>query len=225
MDGTTTYDAYLERVTGGRWRARILDLSGCWADGTTEQAALDGLMAAIPAYFAWLRAHDEYTPVVSGPFAVRPSESQPAGGERGNLVGAFFAPDALPADDDELDWELALLRWAYDDLLAALPTARGPQGFGHELGDIVLAQHGLLAAFDPALAPDLGAEAPHEPAAYLAAFAETVIRGLRAATPEQRTAVRDWLGGRWSLRKVLRRGIELVREQTLASARPANGAS
>jgi predicted RNase H-like HicB family nuclease len=224
MDKSTSYDAYLEGFSDGRWRARILDLSGCWGDGATEQQALDALTTAVPAYFDWLRAHDEYTPVVSGPFMALPRESQPPRGEQGRAVGAFFAPDAQSVSDEALEWELTLLDWAYADLLAAISLARDNPPVEQVLAFVVRSQQWLQASFDPALAPNLGSAAPAEPAAYIEALARAVLASLRAATPPQRSAVRDSAGERWSLRKVLRRSIELVRQNTQSIGRLVDGA-
>ncbi|HEV2235104.1 MAG TPA: type II toxin-antitoxin system HicB family antitoxin [Ktedonobacterales bacterium] len=221
MDGATTYDAYLEGAANGSWRARLLDLAGCWGDGATEQQALAAVSAAIPAYFAWLRAHDEYTPVVGGPFEVRPRESQPARAEQSQDIGAFFAPDAFPATDDELEWELALLGWAYDDLLAVAPRVRGEAAAERALDDALRTQAWLLAACDPALAAGLDAGGSGDQVAAIATVARTVLQRLRAATPAQRVTVHASGGEQWSLRKTLRRSIELVRETTQTIARLA----
>ncbi|HEY7982621.1 MAG TPA: type II toxin-antitoxin system HicB family antitoxin [Ktedonobacterales bacterium] len=224
MDDSTTYDAYLEGAANGSWRARILDLTGCWGDGATERQALAAVTAAIPTYFAWLRAHDEYTPVVSGPFVAQPRDAQPARGEHGRAIGAFFAPDALPASDEELDWELALLGWAYDDLTAVAPRVRGTSPAEQTLATVLRTQAWLLASFDPALAAELDTAGSGDPLAAVTAVARTVLRRLKAATPEQRVAVRASGGEQWSLRKVMRRSVELVREQTLALTGAAHDA-
>jgi predicted RNase H-like HicB family nuclease len=212
MHGSTCYDAYLERSSGGTWRARILDLSGCWADGPTEQAALDALMTAIPAYFAWLRAHDEYMPVVSGPYEVCLRETVSPRSDAAPGSGAFFAPDAEPVTAEALDWELALLGWAYDDLLAAAAGMEDMPAVAGTLTYVARLQLWLLAAFDPALAGSVGAADPS--AGSLRTLTRALLASLRAASAEQCAAVREHAGEQWSLRKVLRRSIELVREAT-----------
>jgi hypothetical protein len=224
MDGGVTYDAYLEGTGSAQWRARILDLAGCWADGASEQQALAALAGALPDYFAWLRAHDDYTPVVAGPFILRPCETQPALSDQGRPVGAFFAHDALPITDEELDWELALLGWAYDDAVAVATSLVNAAAVGAFAALIVRAQDALLAVLDPTLA------VAHEPATMgtqtlsVDAFARAVLARLRTVPTEQWAAVRESAGETWSLRKVLRRSVELVREATVTAARAANGA-
>jgi predicted RNase H-like HicB family nuclease len=225
MGDSTSYDAYLEGTSDGQWRARILDLSGCWADGATEQQALAALTASIPAYFAWLRAHDEYTPLVAGPFTLRPRESQPARSDQGRPIGAFFARDALPVTDEELDWELALLGWAYDDVVAAISLLGGAPAADSTAALIVRAQNWLLASLDPTLAFAAEFGAAGAEARSLAAFARAVLARLRGATAGQWSAVRENAGEMWSLRKVLRVSIELVREATSHVGHAANGAS
>jgi predicted RNase H-like HicB family nuclease len=222
MHGSTRYDAYLEGNSSGTWRARILDLSGCWADGKTEHDALRALVAEIPAYFAWLRDHDEYMPIVSGPFEVCLRESAAPQADQPRGAGAFFAPDGEPVGAEALDWDLALLGWAYDDLLAAAARASYAPPAASALTYVARAQLWLLAAFDPALAADAGAVGTT--ADSLPALSRAALASLRASTLDQRSAVRASEGEQWTLRKVLRRSIELVREATPGSVRAANRA-
>ncbi|MGH2484578.1 MAG: hypothetical protein ACRDHE_01070, partial [Ktedonobacterales bacterium] len=93
MDQDTVYDGYVEQNAAGAFLAFLADLPGCAARANSEPAALAALTAAIPGYFDWLRAHDEYTPVVHGPFRVVPVSSivLPAGHQ-----GGFYHFDAQP---------------------------------------------------------------------------------------------------------------------------------
>lgn len=224
MDGSTSYDAYLEGTSDGQWRARILDLAGCWADGATEQQALAALAATIPAYFAWLRAHDDYTPVVAGPFTVQPRQSQPARSDQGRPIGAFFTLDALPVTTEELDWDLALLGWAYDDVVAAIARMGNATAADATAAFIVRAQNWVLASLDPTLAVADTTTPAGAAAESIAAFARTVLARLRGTTAAQWSGVRESAGETWSLRKVLRVSIELAREATAHASHAANGA-
>src|SRR5579862_8362777 len=98
MAEMTTYDAALEVLADGACLAQILDLPGCFAVAGDVSDALTTLATAIPAYYAWLRSHDEYTPLVTGPFAVLAGERQAsaAATARACDARAFFASDALP---------------------------------------------------------------------------------------------------------------------------------
>jgi predicted RNase H-like HicB family nuclease len=224
MENGTSYDAYLEGTGDGKWRARVLDLSGCWADGASEQQALVALAAALPIYFAWLRTHDDYTPMVAGPFTVRLCASHLAQSDQDRPIGAFFAPDALPVTHEELDWELALLGWAYDDAVAAVADLGHTPAADATVRLIVRAQNALLAALDPALAVADGPAAAGAATQSIEAFARAVLARLRGVTTEHWAAVREAAGETWSLRKVLRRSIELVREVTVHAAHAATSA-
>jgi hypothetical protein len=55
---------------------------------------------------------------------------------------------------------------------------------------------------------------PGDPAAQLLQVASASAARLRAANSEQRATFHDLQGERWSLRKILRRGVEHAREHT-----------
>jgi predicted RNase H-like HicB family nuclease len=112
-----TYDVYLEEVVGGATLALILDLPGCFATGASHEAALEELQQATAAYHAWLRRHDEYAPEVHGPFVFAVQETFQIPAEGGARHG-FFAPDAAPATEEDIEWALTLLGWQREDLLA-----------------------------------------------------------------------------------------------------------
>jgi predicted RNase H-like HicB family nuclease/uncharacterized damage-inducible protein DinB len=228
MDEPVTYDAYLEVERDGRWVARILDLPGCQADGMSEQEALAALTAAIPAYYAWLKRHDDYTPDVRGPWAVIPRETV-----RSATAGAFFTPDAQPVDEGELDWGMALLEWAYEDLLGLanrLPAAAldiAPAGGGWTIRQVLLhlarGQFWYLShlAADPApLAPPRPGVDTLEEVGQARAVA---LSQLRNANEETCVAIRDHGGERWSMRKVLRQSVGHMREHTAQIERALAG--
>lgn len=230
MDEPVTYDAYLEVERDGRWVAHILDLPGCVATGTSAHQALATLTAAIPAYYAWLKRHDEYTPDVRGPWTLSPRETVPSAASG---AGAFFAPDAQPVDDEDLDWGLALLAWAYDDLLAmsaSLPPAAldtPPTDGGWTLRQVLLhvargqlwyLSH-LAADPTPLPPPQLGSD----PLAEVRQARTVAVAQMRNASDAMRSAVREHSGERWSLRKVLRQSVWHVRDHTAQLARMLAG--
>src|SRR5215470_6903674 len=104
---STRYEGYIERYPDGTYLAQLIDLPGCFGRGVGLDVSLRQVAAAIPAYYGWLVRHDEYTPLVQGPFEVVQRELQPATPE----CGAFFSPDAAPVSAEDLDWYLALLDW------------------------------------------------------------------------------------------------------------------
>lgn len=228
-DRAIVYDAYVERGIDGLYTAQLLDLLGCYARGTSEPAALQRLDAAIPAYYEWLRSHDEYTPIVNGPFSVRALQSLAAKPEGSPWSGVFFADDAAPMTDDDLDWALAILEWSYADLVA---FARGlsPERLRQPLTSTAHQGVSPTDALQYALQLQVTClsyitEPPGEIVQPLAAVGadivaqlawardETLAR-LRATTDAQRILVHTIGGERWSLRKIARTSILIARVTT-----------
>jgi predicted RNase H-like HicB family nuclease len=217
MSGEMVYDAYVEAPPDGTVLAQILDLPGCYGEGPSEEQAVRALLAAIPSYHAWLARHDDDTPVVQGPFQVVVKERQAA--------GALFVPDTALVTLDDLEWELALLDWAFADLaavVAAIPPpvpaqiALGGRPAHEALGHALDRSLAILACLDgqelaagAAPAPDVASLVQRAQDAW-----EATITRLRAMTDEQRTRIFDCDGERWTVRKLLRRGILLVRAET-----------
>lgn len=228
MDEPVTYDAYLEVERDGRWVARILDLPGCYAVGASEQQALAALTASIPTYYAWLKRHDDYTPDVRGPWTVVPREIVPS-----PTAGAFFTPDAQPVDDEELDWGLALLGWAHEDLVALVsglpaplldaPPADGGWTIRQVLLHVARGQFWFLTRLDADPAPIPPPQPASDPLADLRQAHAAALARLRNADDEARVAVRDHRGERWSMRKVLRQSVWHLRDHTAQIARIAAG--
>src|SRR5258706_374291 len=118
MSETTIYEAFVEIREDGSALAHVLDLPGCSAAGATEAEALVRVASKIAPHYAWLRRHDEYPPHVLGDATVVTKEVVRLGapGQRG---GSFFSAAAVPVTNEDLDWYLALLDWAYMDLYAS----------------------------------------------------------------------------------------------------------
>lgn len=224
MDEPVTYDVYLEIGQDGRCTARILDLPGCFASGASEEHALVALNAIIPRYYSWLKQHDEYTPDVRGPWRLAPRETFRTFMSGNYEVGAFFTPDAVPVDDEELDWGLALLGWAYEDLLAmirALPSAlldAAPASGGWTVRQtaehVAGAQLWYLTRLDAQPKRPAFSQPGTDPATQLQHASATAISALRAASDEQRTAVLEHHGERWSMHKVVRQSVQHILDHT-----------
>ena len=223
------YDAYVERGIDGLYTAQLLDLLGCYARGTSEAEALRRLDVAIPAYYAWLRVHDDYTPIVNGPFAVRALQSLAAKAEGSPWSGVFFADDAAPLADDDLDWALAILEWSYDDLVAfarSLPPGRLTQPLTSAAHHGASPTDALRYALQlQVLCLSFITEPPGEnmqpPAAVgpeivaqIAWARDETLARLRATTDAQRSLVHTIGGERWSLRKIARTSILIARVTT-----------
>jgi predicted RNase H-like HicB family nuclease len=209
-----TYDAYMEIAPDGSALAQLLDLPGCFGRGRSEQEALAALTAAIPGYYAWLQRHDDYTPIVAGPHAVAVRERTVT------PPGAFFSPDAEPVEPGDLEIETALLEWAYADVLAfASATADGM--FPAALDPLLRGQLWLISRLEVAPRPAALESLPGGPRERLQIIGKASVARLRAATEDERGRILEHEGERWSLRKVLRRSITLVRMQTEVLAHSA----
>ena len=125
MSDEAVYHAYLEVEPGGACMAQLYELPGCYGIGPDQDAAIGNLHEAIPEYFTWLRDHDEYTPLVTGPPTVILMAIAQVPEADGHAPGGFFEPAAVPVTVEDLDWYLALLDWAYTDLAALLDRESG----------------------------------------------------------------------------------------------------
>lgn len=224
MDEPVTYDTYLEVERSGQHTARILELPGCLARGGSQGEALTALTNAIPRYYGWLKRHDEYTPEVRGPFQLVARQALATTPTERGEAHVFFEPDAAPVDDEDMDWGTALLEWAAEDLsalaaripLAALdaPLPTGGWTIRQTLQHVAGAQLWFMSRLDETpgrLTPDqMGAD----PVMDVRLKTATLVRQLRAADDTRRTVVREHAGERWSLRKVLRRSVEHLRDHT-----------
>lgn len=229
MSGETmTYDAYLEVQGDGACFAQLLDLPGCYGIGLSQDAALSAVAAAIPAYYQWLRRHDDYTPEVHGPFAVVPKEAQRVSVANGRRTRAFFAPAAEPVTNEDLDWALALLDWVYADffeLVSSLPPATLD---GHAQGGASPVQHALhvaqeqlwlLSRIEPHPHVPQLAQLPGTPLDKLRQVWRASLHRLRNTSDDERARILEHDGERWSLRQVLHCSIVLVRMRTDALTR------
>jgi len=220
------YDAYIEKNIDNLYTAQLLDLLGCYARGSSEAEALQRLDDAIPAYFDWLRSHDDYMPIVKGPFQVRRAELLSANVDGLPWDGVFFDNDALPMEDDDLDWALAILGWAYDDLLSLirrLPRERFSQPLKTEQHRESTPNMALRYALGLQMTcltyitepPGAPAQPPEFLADDLVALAlwtrEQALERLRTTTDAERTLIQKIDGVGWSLRKVARTSIMIAR--------------
>jgi hypothetical protein len=211
------HDAYVEVMPSGMCRAQLLDLPGCFAIGPDVWVAVSHLERSIPAYYNWLRSHDEETPIVTGPFRVQLMETQEVAGPLPYQADAFFGPDNDPVSNEDLDWLLALLEWALDDLLQLgeripqerrnLPTREGPPP-NALLQQAATAQAGYLVILNARPDPYAEITLPDAPSLeQLREVKDVSLRRLRNVSENDRGRIVEVLGARWSLRKILRCGI------------------
>jgi predicted RNase H-like HicB family nuclease len=200
-----TYDAYLLSYPDGSWLALAADLPGAYATGATADEATARLAAAIPAYYAWLQSHDDYTPIIhdSPQVVVRERAQADARG------GAFFAADVEPVTEEDLDWWLAVIGWAYDDLEAAAQRATQPNQRAL-IGAVAAMQRDTVARATGGFTGQLG-DGSSDPLASLKLAHQATLAVFRRTRPEQRAATREVDGQRWSLRRGLRESALLAR--------------
>jgi predicted RNase H-like HicB family nuclease len=201
---TALYPAWLVHEPSGNWLALAADLAGCYATGASQGEALERLAEAIPTYYTWLSQHDDYTPTLRSQArveAVESHEMKPGG------ASAYFAADAEPVNDEDLDWLLAVLGWAYDDLLAVAERRSASPALEAALSRVAAVQVGLIAYATGAIAPNL----PMGGAARVKAARDMALSMFRMTSARQREVTHEETGQRWSLRRGLRESALVAR--------------
>lgn len=201
------YEAWLVRYPSGSWLALAADLAGCYADGASQGEALERLTVAIPAYYAWLSQHDDYTPTIRSQIrleVIETADQKPGG------VSAYFTADTEPVNDEDLDWLLAVLGWAYEDLLASAAQRPASPALEAALSRVAAVQVGLIAYATGANAPDLPAGGVER----IKAARDAAQAMFRMTSARQRKVTHEETGQRWSLRRGLRESALLARRAT-----------
>jgi predicted RNase H-like HicB family nuclease len=223
------YAVCLETESSGASRAHVPDLPGCMAVADAPRAAVEGLFAAVPAYWAWLRAHgvtapgpDDLGEVTLG--VVEIVRDQPPG------ASALFAYESTGAITPQaVQTCLERLAYSRQDLLAALarlpPEALddgAPGGVAALLMSLAAAERWYTRLLGPPGRLKAGATAL-ERLAHVRAGLTEAIRGLPVAAYGD---VINRGGERWTLRMLLRVMIEQERDTTariVAAGAPAGG--
>lgn len=217
MTDEMIYEACVEVRPDGTAFAQLRDMPAAFALGNDETDAVAALEESLPGYFAWLSRHDEYTPVVQGRGRVAVVEALRLADP---TVGAYFQSDAEPFTAEDLDWYAALLDWSYADMAGALgrfsppawdasvvngqsPRAVALNTAGRQLW--LLSRLGMVTASDTPPSPT------DAPADTIRRAHDTALARFRAIQKEMYDQIADRDGERWSLRKLLRRSILLVR--------------
>ena len=115
-----TYDLYLESGPQKKTTlVHVIDLLGCVANGKTTDEALAATPAAIRAYLAYLKRHDERDMDATGPFTTRVAKHITTGDFLGQgSPQAVYAPDRRPLTPRDLARFLRWLEWSRADLLS-----------------------------------------------------------------------------------------------------------
>ena len=218
------YHLYLE--SGPRRQktmVHVLDLLGCIANGPTTEAALEATPEAIRNYLRFLKRHGEAVDP-NAPFETAVAEHITQGMWMGNgSPYLIFAPDYEPVTDDGIETYLTRFRWMSEDLaawVANMPKEQldtPPKDGGRTAKKVLLHVLGPVGAY---LSTALGGAPGFSRVARAAERGElTLADGLllmesmatervRAATPEQRSAVNHRTKDTRTLRKALRRMLE-----------------
>jgi predicted RNase H-like HicB family nuclease len=210
MSAEAIYHAYLELQPDGTCLAQVYDLPGCCARGPDQATALRNLGAAVPGYYVWLQAHDEYTPIVQGPHRVSVVGTAQVPAVDGHAPGGFFEPAAVPVTAEDLDWYLALLDWAYTDLVALLDredVARADAVTSH----VAQTQLWLNSWLEAQPAESVMERLTGSPRDRLRQVWQASLARLRGTSDDERERIVDQDGERWSLRKLLQSSILHVR--------------
>jgi uncharacterized damage-inducible protein DinB/predicted RNase H-like HicB family nuclease len=219
----TLYALYLE--SGPQHRKTMvhaLDLLGCVAVGPTTQEALAATPDAIRAFRRFLRRHGE--PVdMEALIETQVVEHVTEGDWLGNgSPYLIFGPDLEPIGEEEMERLLRRFEWMREEL-AAWAAAQSdaqldaPFEGGRTARGILLHVLGATGAYlSAALGGAPGFSRMHTAAERgelsldeaLRRTAQMAVERARAATPEERAAVRQLPKGPRTLRKALRRMLE-----------------
>lgn len=210
------YAVCLESDTGGWSMAHVADLPGCYATADDPWVALQALLPAIPAYWAWLRRHGAPAP---GPDDLGEVSLGVIETVQSDTPGphALFEYEVAPLSRQAVAGCLERLTYTRRDLLdlvGDLPAGMLKPGPVQTVGGILA----HLAATEQAYTHLLGSPAREKTrAAPLDRLAD-----VRAAAVQQINSLDDddygriflLAGERWNVRKLLRRMLEHEREHT-----------
>src|SRR5579871_5968789 len=179
------YEACVEVRPDGSCVAQLCDLPACYARAADASQTLTALASSIPAYFAWLSGHDDYTPIMHGPFTTVAAETLQAPSA---TTGAFLKHDASPMTADDIEWYTTILDWSYQDIEAALANASAQGSLTMPPAQLYETQAWLLSRLGSA--EDAAPQAPNLPPTDLVAqIHATALSRLRAATDEDRSRI------------------------------------
>jgi predicted RNase H-like HicB family nuclease len=112
------YSVGLEEVET-RWVGHILELPGCFSSTIDQKETIAQIPQAIDHYYSWLKEHGGKHLSIDSEFSfdiveiIREWSFPP---RPDYAVNAFFASDAIPLREEEIDNLLRLLEWSYQDL-------------------------------------------------------------------------------------------------------------
>ena len=204
-----------------RWLAQVTSMPGCFVSADTREQALALLPETIQKYFAWRRGMGDKAVLPDSPAELRVDEIvkewiSPL--DPDYVVNAFFASDALPFREEEIQGYKTVLIGSYSGLLAAAgglspEVLQTPvEGEWDILGILMHCSRAAWWYLDRLdMAPRHAAE-PRSWEERLALVQESLLSALPSLVGMKRIELRsDEL---WSPRKVVRRSIWHLRDHT-----------
>ncbi|MDX1614950.1 MAG: hypothetical protein R3300_11620 [Candidatus Promineifilaceae bacterium] len=204
------YELCLEQIES-QWLAHVPPLPGCFAVGPDPDTAAARVPQAVAAYLLRMASHlADPRPASTSDRVVEMIREWTHPNTDGYLVNAFFASDAEPLAESELEGYKAALLWSYDEVLAAVADVprdllwqpvEGDWSLGSILNHTSQAEWWYLNQFD--LAP--GTAKPESWRPRL----ELTQRHLLVQLPElvDVPTITVKSGELWSARKMLRRAL------------------
>ena len=207
------YAVCLESDTGGWSMAHVVDLPGCYATADDPWTALQALLPAIPAYWAWLRRHGAPAPAPAdlGEVSLGVIETVQSDTPEPR---ALFEYEVAPLSRQAVAGCLERLTYTRRDLLdlvGDLPAGGPAETVGGILAHLAATEQAYTRLLGPPPVREKAATAPLDRLAHVRAAAVQQISGL----PDDdygRIFLHD--GERWNVRKLLRRMLEHEREHT-----------
>jgi predicted RNase H-like HicB family nuclease/uncharacterized damage-inducible protein DinB len=183
------YAVCLESDTSGWSMAHVPDLPGCYATADDPWTALQALLPAIPAYWAWLRRHGAPAP---GPADL--------GEVRQSVAGCLE--------------RLTYTRRDLLDLVAGLPAGMLAPGPGETVGCILAHLAATEQAYTGLLGPATDVAAAAAPLDRLESVRTAAVQQIGSLPDDDYGRIFLHAGERWNVRKLLRRMLEHEREHT-----------
>jgi predicted RNase H-like HicB family nuclease len=210
------YAVCLESDTGGWSMAHVPDLPGCYATADDPWTALQALLPAIPAYWAWLRRHGAPAP---GPADLGEVSLGVIETVRSDTPAprALFEYEVAPLSRQAVAGCLERLTYTRRDLLdlvSDLPAAMLAPGPAETVGGILAHLAATEQAYTRLVAPETRVQSGGSPLDRLAIVRAAAVQHISSLPDDDYGRIFLHAGERWNVRKLLRRMLEHEREHT-----------
>lgn len=210
------YAVCLESDTAGWSMAHVPDLPGCYATADDPWTALQALLAAIPAYWAWLRRHGAPAPGPAGLGEVSLGVIETV---QSDTPGphALFEYEVAPLSRQAVAGCLERLTYTRRDLLGLvgdLPPDRLAPGPAETVGGILAHLAATEQAYTGLLGPAPPVATAADPLDWLATVRAAAVEQIGSLPDDDYGRIFLYGGERWNVRKLLRRLLEHEREHT-----------